>query len=103
MSIDRSMRICQEVSAQSEAVMEYTPGDGKVFALDIFCGDSPTGDKSYIEVDWDGVTQWVLWSTGKVDLRQEFTGDGVKKVVLRLNNAVAASTKLAGSIGITEY
>jgi hypothetical protein len=97
------LHLCKNVAATNSEVEDWTPADGQKFAVTCFGGNSPINDDSYVQLKFGTAYVWVIWSEGSMGFSKEYTGDGSKKLELKLVNNTGSAVPMAGICEYVEY
>lgn len=87
---DKSTSFYRNVTANTRMTREFTIPNGEVWQVQHFTGDANPNRDTYVGIVWDfgGTNEIVTLAYGSVtrELFFEFTGDGVKKLAVVLQN-----------------
>lgn len=95
--------LIQLVSAYSNEVLEYTPGNGVTFEIYEMGGAAVYNEEVKVEIKFGTDVLFVTHGDLIIKLRKQLTGDGSKKIIIKLTNDSSTSETLLGYYTFTEY
>lgn len=87
-----TIEINDTLAAGETASEEYTPASGKEVSVLEYVAEIPFSEEVVSCLAWNSVAQWNLRASGSMPFIKVLTGsDGIKKVVLQVDNINASS------------